>query len=116
MLGAGDQRRRAALVGQTLAYSVEDLMELARQAKLCCYCRAPLAFDLSFDHKTALARNGRHALDNLALCCRRCQMLKGRLNSDEFTALLSFLSQLHPAARQDVECRLLAGGRRYCRR
>src|SRR5262245_61179292 len=108
-----DQRRRARADGVELRYDVEDLLHLARQAKTCHYCNAPLSLELSMDHRTAISRGGRHAIDNLAVCCRRCQSLKGRLNADEFAALLAFLAQLYPAATQDIQRRLLAGASVY---
>jgi len=89
---------------------------LAREAKLCVYCRAPLSLALSFDHRVPIARSGLHAISNLCVCCQRCNTLKGKLTTDEFTELLALLQRLHPAARQDLERRLLAGGVRYCRR
>jgi hypothetical protein len=41
--------------------------------------------------------------------------MKGQLTEAEFLELLSFLAGLHPAARQDLERRLIAGGSRYAR-
>src|SRR5262245_14492788 len=80
----GAQRRKAALVGLGLSYQVEDLVQLAREHPLCHYCRATLSLVLSFDHAVPLARGGRHALDNLRVCCPSCNVKKGRLSEDEF--------------------------------
>jgi hypothetical protein len=43
----------------------------------------------------------------------RCNCLKGQLTEAEFRELPTFLALLHPIARQDLEHRLLAGGKRY---
>ncbi|MHB1422799.1 MAG: HNH endonuclease [Gemmataceae bacterium] len=83
---------------------------------LCAYCRAPLSFAASLDHRQPLARGGRHQLANLAVCCSRCNSLKGQLAESEFRELLGLLSRTHPAARTDIERRLLAGGKRYASR
>ncbi len=111
-----DQRRKARLAGVELSYGVEDLVELARTVRLCVYCRMPVGFDFQFDHKRPVARGGAHALGNLVVACSRCNALKGKLTEDEFAELLALLARLHPAARQDVERRLIAGGVRYARR
>jgi hypothetical protein len=108
------QRRRARTDGVTLNYDADDLVFLAEHAKWCHYCRLPFALDqLRFDHDKPIARGGRHAVDNLVVCCERCNLLKGLLTGFEFAFLLTFLSGLHPAARQDLERRLLSGSRVY---
>jgi 5-methylcytosine-specific restriction endonuclease McrA len=108
------QRRRARADGAALNYDADDLVFMVEHAKFCPYCLNPFALDqLRFDHKTPLARNGRHAVDNLLVCCARCNSLKGCLDYHEFHTLLTFLSKLHPAARQDLERRLLSGAKVY---
>jgi 5-methylcytosine-specific restriction endonuclease McrA len=108
------QRRRAKADGAALNYDADDLVFLAERAKWCHYCRNPFALNqLCFDHKTPVARGGRHAIANLVVCCERCNLLKGRLMDFELTELLALLARLHPAARQDLEKRLLSGGRVY---
>ncbi|HTU23129.1 MAG TPA: HNH endonuclease signature motif containing protein [Gemmataceae bacterium] len=80
---------------------------------LCEYCRTPVSFAVQLDHRTPIGRGGKHSRDNLAVCCGRCNAIKGLLAEAEFRALLTLLASLHPAARQDVERRLVAGGKRY---
>src|SRR5262245_46744307 len=81
-------RRRARADGVPLAFDVEDLVFLASKETVCGYCHAPLSFDLvRFDHAMPTARGGRHTIDNLAVCCDRCNRLKGRLTAEEFVEL-----------------------------
>jgi 5-methylcytosine-specific restriction endonuclease McrA len=108
------QRRRAEADGAALNYDADDLAFLAEREQRCRYCRAPFPLDqLRFDHSKPLARGGRHAADNLIVCCDHCNRLKGRLDFHEFHLLLNFLAGLHPAARLDLEKRLLSGSRVY---
>jgi hypothetical protein len=72
-----------------------------------------VAFDLELDHLQPTSRGGVFTLDNLCISCARCNQLRGMLTEAETVALLAFLEGLHPAARQDVERHLLAGGKRY---
>jgi 5-methylcytosine-specific restriction endonuclease McrA len=108
-----DHRTRAAKDGQVLDYSLHDLRQLLAASPCCAYCGLPVAWDVSIDHRTPIGRGGRHQLANLAVCCSRCNGLKGMLAEPEFRELLTLLALLHPIARQDLERRLLAGGRRY---
>ena len=110
-----DHKTRARKDGAVLDYTVHDVRQLLADNPLCSYCRGPLSFAASLDHKTPIARGGRHTLENLAVCCTRCNALKGSWTAEEFRALLALLADLHPAARQDLERRLLAGGKRYAR-
>lgn len=109
-----DQRRRAQAEGAALNYDADDLVFMAERNRLCAYCRCPLDFScLRFDHRKPIARGGKHAIANLVACCDRCNRLKGRLEADEFAQLLGFLKFLHPAARADLERRLLCGANVY---
>lgn len=111
-------RARAKALGiASLPYGLAELLALGRRADVCTYCRCPLGFDLAFDHATPTSRpGGRFTLDNLRVCCPRCNVLKGSLTAEEFALLRELLARLHPAARADLERRLLSGGQRYCRR
>jgi 5-methylcytosine-specific restriction endonuclease McrA len=51
--------------------------QLLTDNPLCCYCRSPLSFESMLDHKTPTSRGGKHALANLAVCCRKCNTMKG---------------------------------------
>jgi hypothetical protein len=108
------QRRRARAEGATLNYNADDLVFMAERAKWCHYCKNPFALDqLRFDHGKPLARGGLHSIGNLVVCCARCNSLKGQLTGWEYATLLNFLAGLHPAARQDLERRLLSGAKVY---
>lgn len=108
-----DHRTRATRDGVALDYTLADVRRLLESSPLCEYCRQPVSFAASLDHRTPIARGGKHALDNLAVCCSRCNGIKGMLTESEFRELLTLLALFHPAARADVERRLQAGGRRY---
>lgn len=64
----------------------QDLAALYdKQGGRCCYCGIKMtAKTVSCDHMTPLGRGGRHALDNLALCCLDCNYLKLTRTADEF--------------------------------
>jgi 5-methylcytosine-specific restriction endonuclease McrA len=108
-----DHRTRAKRGGAALDYGLVDERQLLADNPLCEYCRMPLSFAASLDHRTPIARGGRRSLDNLAVCCSRCNSLKGMFTESEFRELLMLLALLHPAARADLERRLVAGGTRY---
>ena len=108
-----DHRTRAKRNGAALDYGLADVRQLLESSPCCEYCRLSVAWDAQLDHRQPIARGGRHQLGNLAVCCSRCNAMKGMLTESEFRELLTLLGLLHPAARQDVETRLLAGGRRY---
>ncbi len=108
-----DHRTRARKEGAALDYGLADVRHLLAEHPLCDYCRMPLSFAASLDHRTPVSRGGRHTLDNLAVCCSRCNSIKGMLTENEYREVLTLLALLHPAARADVERRMLAGGRRY---
>ena len=108
-----DHRARAKKDGAVLDYTLADVRQLLESSACCTYCGLPVTWDAQLDHRQPIARGGRHALDNLAVCCARCNSLKGQLMESEFRELLTLLASLHPAARSDLERRLLAGGTRY---
>jgi hypothetical protein len=106
-------KARARALGQVLDYTEADLRRLVEASPCCRWCRLPVAFDLQLDHVHPIARGGPYALHNLCVSCSRCNRLRGMLSEAETLQLLEFLEGLHPVARQDLERRLLAGGRRY---
>ncbi len=108
-----DHRQRAKRDGVTLDYCLADVRRLLAEHPLCEYCRVPVNFAVQLDHRTPISRNGRHSLDNLAVCCARCNGIKGQLTEAEYRELMVLLALLHPSARADVERRLLSGGKRY---
>ena len=111
-----DHRARAKRDGVVLGYALYDLRQLLAEHPLCEYCCTPLSFAASLDHRVPIARGGRHALGNLAVCCTRCNAIKGMLTDLEFRELLTLLALMHPIARADLERRLIAGGKRYASR
>jgi 5-methylcytosine-specific restriction endonuclease McrA len=108
-----DHRSRARKDGAALDYGLADVRQLLAEHPTCEYCRMPVGWDVSLDHRTPTARGGKHARDNLAVACRNCNALKGSANEAEFRALLTVLARMHPAGRADLERRLLHGGKRY---
>jgi 5-methylcytosine-specific restriction endonuclease McrA len=105
-----DHRTRAKRDGAVLDYGLAEVGQLLAEHPLCEYCRAPLSFTVSLDRRTPIGRGGRHQRANLAVCCQRCNRLKGMLTEDEFREVLTLLARLHPMARLDLERR--NGGRR----
>jgi hypothetical protein len=104
---------RAKAAGCVLNYGLDDLRRLIESSPCCYWCRRPVAFDLQLDHLQPTSRNGLWTLDNLCLAHPRCNQLRGMLTEAETVQLLALLEGLHPVARQDIERRLLAGGKRY---
>lgn len=108
------QRKRAKKNRVTLKYNAHDLVELALASQTCYYCKAPLSFGFTFDHRMPVSRTVRsHELTNLCCCCLECNLMKGCLDEEEFRRLRWVLQSCHPAAQVDVRRRLIAGGRRY---
>lgn len=60
---------------------------------ICCYCGVELLeTTLGVDHATPLSRAGSAGTDNLRMCCRSCNMVKGSLNEGEYRALLALIA------------------------
>lgn len=106
-------RHRAKKLGGKLEFGAAEIRALLETAKVCVYCVRPLSFELTLDHQVPLDRGGAHSLDNLVVCCRRCNSLKGLMDGREFQLFREFLAKLHPKAQADVTRRLLGGGRVY---
>lgn len=59
---------------------------------LCCYCKRKLDLTttrpyysvFSIDHKIPLSRGGSNSIDNLAVCCNVCNIVKGTMTDVEF--------------------------------
>jgi 5-methylcytosine-specific restriction endonuclease McrA len=108
-----DHRARARRVGAALDYGLAQLRALLADSPCCAYCHSPVAWDAQVDHRTPTSRGGSHSLNNLSICCARCNSLKGLLTEDEFRQLRELLALLHPRAAEDLARRLIAGGARY---
>jgi hypothetical protein len=77
----------------------------------CCYCGLSLTdANFAIDHVTPTSRGGSLGRDNLRVCCMRFNEIKGRLDDEEFSALLALLAAWPSEARMDVLMRLRAGG------
>ena len=108
------QKRRAKQHNSSLNYKIADLHAIVRPriGQACPYCREGLtARNFSADHRQPVSRNGKHEIDNLVICCERCNQTKGMMNDLEFIDLLNCLDHFPPTVRRDVLARLRAGGR-----
>jgi hypothetical protein len=109
-------KARAKMVGQSLDYDAGDIRRLIESSPCCRWCKLPISFaDLQLDHLHPIARGGRFALWNTTCACSRCNQLRGLLTEGETEHLWEFLADLHPIAREDIERRLLAGGRVFAK-
>jgi 5-methylcytosine-specific restriction endonuclease McrA len=109
-----NQKRRARQQGIALDYSPKQFRALAEQqvGRACPYCCEGLtAKNFSADHRQPVSRSGKHEIDNLVICCERCNQTKGMMNDLEFIDLLNCLDHFPPNVRRDVLARLRAGGR-----
>ncbi len=98
-----------------LPYTLDDLRTIVREmleAQECPYCTQPLTIEnFSVDHGIPLSRGGASTIDNLIVCCRRCNEAKGNLTGGEYARLRQFTLPWHEQARKDLFRRLRAGGR-----
>jgi len=74
----------------------QDLAKLFEvQDGKCSYCsceltttgsfRSVIPSALTIDHKTPIARGGKHEISNLTICCTSCNSLKATMTQEEFT-------------------------------
>lgn len=111
--------RRAANHGRTLAWSLAELREHVERGIRhgCPYCGCQLNGAMFHgDHAMPISRGGSFDLDNLAICCKDCNDLKGPLTGAEFLGLLALVSEWPDEARRNLLTRLRAAGGRYRRR
>lgn len=102
--------RRAKADGVCLDFTVADVLDCLRNNITCRYCKLPLAGDASLDHLTPISRGGSHLGFNVAVCCRRCNAIKGSLTESEFEFLREALANMADAGSQDVMRRLQMAG------
>lgn len=108
----GNHSRRAKETGEVIEFALADLRGFvaARMPDGCAYCRrAWTAKNWSLDHRVPTCRTGRHALDNLVLCCLPCNTAKGPLDGYEWSVLLDAVRQFSPSVREHTLARLRAG-------
>ncbi len=80
---------------------------------VCLYCKEALTpGNFSADHNIPMARSGStDDLNNITICCTRCNQIKGQLTGEEFFALLLLANQFEPQAKRSLLARLRAGGK-----
>ena len=112
-----DHRTRARKDGTELDYGLTEVRQLLAEHPLCAYCKMPVGWDVSLDHRTPISQGGQHLLANLAVVCLSCQQRKGIFLEEEYRALLALGATWRPRSQSDLLARLRAGGgKRYARR
>lgn len=70
---------------------IEVHFKLAEEIS-CCYCEKKVTgITFSLDHRLPVSRGGPHSMLNLAICCKRCNMAKGAMTSEEYVGLLDYV-------------------------
>jgi 5-methylcytosine-specific restriction endonuclease McrA len=109
-------KSRARQAGHmALPFSLSELREICSQAlgRPCPYCATTLDIrNLSLDHAIPVCRQGSWGLDNQVPCCKRCNQIKGPLDSLEFTSLLNLLRAWDPKAKANLLSRLYVSGKK----
>jgi 5-methylcytosine-specific restriction endonuclease McrA len=68
--------------------------------KKCVYCEEELTQEnIALDHNIPTARGGSSKIENLILCCNKCNMAKGSLSGSEYVDLLKCISNWEDAGR-----------------
>ncbi len=80
------ERKSAELSGVVTSNDVAEM--LAEQDGRCHYCQEPLDGKFHLEHKTPLARGGRHDRDNVCLSCPTCNLRKGDRTEAEYAEWL----------------------------
>lgn len=77
------------IIDSSIPISPEELKQLYNNSSNCIYCGINLKCDeVVFDHKIPLSRNGQHHIDNICVCCKDCNNLKGNKTDLEFVDFL----------------------------
>lgn len=86
----GRRRGKASnIIANSENISFCDLKKLYNSNPKCFYCNVELLKeDVTFDHKIPLSKEGTHTIDNLTICCRDCNQLKGIKTDSEFKDFL----------------------------
>ena len=79
-------RRQLRLRGFICKVTVtsDELMEMLIANEFCVYCETPFAelrnpqTDITFDHITPISQGGHTSVENLAVCCTRCNAARDR--------------------------------------
>lgn len=75
-------RRHARKKGAAGNVTAEEIIALKKAQAECVYCGD--RDDLTIDHKTPLARGGKHSIENLQIACRSCNCSKRDRSHNEF--------------------------------
>ena len=101
---------------RTESLSADEARKIVANPGECPYCKKRIPYrELSIDHKQPRSRGGADSKENLVMTCRSCNLSKGNLTFDEFTALMAFLDEW-PEMKESVLIRLRAGGAAFRRR
>ncbi|MDB5822186.1 MAG: nuclease [Herminiimonas sp.] len=74
----GDTRKRLMAEHSDGSLSRRTIRALLSEALICPYCRLPLApRTKTLDHVKPLNTGGMHSVDNVAVCCKACNLSKG---------------------------------------
>lgn len=77
--------RRARQVAAEGAFTTKDVSQLFRKQKgLCAYCFIKVGKSYHIDHILPLVKGGTNWPDNLQICCKPCNLSKGKKTHDEF--------------------------------
>lgn len=114
---SGKRQGRLREPGIQLPFSEAELLSGMERAfpggaaRNCPYCGAAIdPFSCTLDHEIPITRGGSLGLENIGPICARCNALKGEMKPAEFHSFLVWLKIVGPAARADIEKRLLSGG------
>ena len=72
------------------------------QNKKCYYCGVTLK-NPQVDHKTPRSKGGLNVIDNIAICCKDCNHLKGTKNEAEFLGfMIEYANRITMLTRAEV--------------
>jgi 5-methylcytosine-specific restriction endonuclease McrA len=57
----------------------------------------PYKRSFSLDHKTSIWLGGNNAVENFAIICNRCNIIKGTMKAETFKELVAALKEINPA-------------------
>jgi len=110
-----NQQRRARLDGRSIDYTLDELREVIHfhlKTGLCPYCGDTLTLrNFACDHNEPTSRSHNWSINNLTICCERCNQIKGNMNGSEYLSLISLIKEYPDSVRKNILARLRAGGR-----
>jgi hypothetical protein len=77
-----DHRTRAKKDGIALDYGIAEVRQLLADNPLCEYCRMPLSFAASIDHRQPIRKGRRHVLHRISANFVDCKVLEAPFNPD----------------------------------